>query len=116
MDLALIEAVCTKLPHVESEIKWKSDLVFMIARKMFCLVDLEAIPTTVAFKVAVEDFDELSTLPYFKPAPYFAQHNWVTVVDIDKISLTDFQRLIEISYLLVKNRLSKKAIRNYGVA
>ena len=114
MDIETVEKICKSLPHVTDEIKWKSDLVYMIARKMFCVVDLEAVPTTVAFKVPEEDFEEISTAVNFKPAPYFAQHHWVTVVDFNKISVRELERYIETSYGLVKERLSKKAVGELG--
>lgn len=90
------------------EIKWKSDLVYMIAKKMFCVVDLDAIPTSVAFKVPDDAFEELSVCENFKPAPYFAQHKWVTVVDINKISLSALREHIETSYAIVRSKLTKK--------
>jgi len=110
MDISAIENICKALPHATEEIKWKSDLVFMIARKMFCVIDLEAVPTSVAFKVPHEDFEEVSERPNFKPAPYFAQHKWVTVIDIDKISTSELQKYIQISYELVKAKLSRKVL------
>ncbi|MCR5862349.1 MmcQ/YjbR family DNA-binding protein [Flavobacterium sp. J372] len=72
MDINQIQQICNALPHVESEIKWKSDLVFMIARKMFCVIDLEALPTSIAFKVHADDYDEsapakTSSLPPTSP-------------------------------------------------
>ena len=112
MDIEEIDKICKGLPHVEVEIKWKSDLVYMVARKMFCVVDLEAVPTSVAFKVPNEDFDETSTQLNFKPAPYFAQHKWVTAIDITEISTVALKKHIVKSYELVKARLPKMALRD----
>jgi len=111
MDIETIDKICKDLPYVKEEIKWKSDLVYMIAKKMFCIVDLEAVPMSVAFKVSNEDFDEISNGPNFKPAPYFAQHQWVTVVDTNRISLVELKTHIKTSYELVKAKLTKKALR-----
>jgi len=111
MDIEKIDKICKDLPHVGVEIKWKSDLVYMVARKMFCITDLEAIPTSVAFKVPNEDFDAISTRINFKPAPYFAQHHWVTVLNISEISTVELKKYIVQSYGLVKAKLSKKALR-----
>ncbi len=112
MNIETIENICKSLPHVTEEIKWKSDLVFMIAKKMFCVVDLEAVPVSVAFKVPEDDFDTLSTTTHFKPAPYFAQHKWVTLTDIEKISVPELASHIKVSYGLVKAKLSKKTLRD----
>ena len=114
MDIETVEKICKSLPHVTDEIKWKSDLVYMIARKMFCVVDLEAVPTSVAFKVPIDDFEEISTAVNFKPAPYFAQHHWVTVVDFNKISVRDLEEFIGVSYGLVKGKLSRKVLGELG--
>jgi len=111
MDIEKIDKICKDLPHVEAEIKWKSDLVYMIAKKMFCVIDLEAVPTSVAFKVSNEDFDAISTQINFKPAPYFAQHKWVTVINISEISAAELRKHLFKSYDLVKARLSKKILR-----
>ena len=110
MEIEIIENICFGLAHVESEIKWKSDLVFMIARKMFCVVDLDSYPNSIAFKVPEEDFEELAATSYFKPAPYFAQHSWVTLTEPNKIPIKDLQDYIRVSYELVKGKLSKKAL------
>jgi predicted DNA-binding protein (MmcQ/YjbR family) len=114
MEIDTVEKICKSLPFVTVDIKWKSDLVFMVAGKMFCVADLESIPTSVAFKVPDEDFDEVSTQLNFKPAPYFAQHKWVTVIDISKIAASDLKSLITASYRLVKTNLSKKALKELG--
>ena len=115
MDISEIQDFCTSLPHVESEIKWKSDLVFMIARKMFCVIDLEAIPTSVAFKVPHDDYDEISTRDNFKPAPYFAKNKWVTVIDIEKFRRSEAEFFIQQSYELVKVKLPKKIRLEMGL-
>jgi len=112
MELEIIEQICFGFPNVESEIKWKSDLVFMIAKKMFCVIDLESIPNSIAFKVPDNDFEELASTNYFKPAPYFAQHNWVTLIEPNKISKKDLQNHLQTSYELVKAKLGKKALRS----
>lgn len=108
MDISQIQQLCNALPHVESEIKWKSDLVFMIARKMFCVIDLEALPTSVAFKVPHDDYDEISTRENFKPAPYFAKNKWVTFIDIERLKKSEAEFFIKQSYELVMAKLPKK--------
>jgi len=114
MDINQIQQLCTGLPHVESEIKWKSDLVFMIARKMFCVIDLEALPTSVAFKVPHDDYDEISTRENFKPAPYFAKNKWVTVIDIERLKKSEAEFFIKQSYELVRDKLPKKVRAELG--
>lgn len=114
MDISQLQQICNSLPHVESEIKWKSDLVFMIARKMFCIIDLEALPTAAAFKVPADDYDEIRTRENFKPAPYFAKNKWVTVFDIERLKKSDAEFFIQQSYELVKAKLPKKVRAELG--
>ncbi len=115
MELSDLEQICLSLPATEQEIKWKSDLVFMVARKMFCVVDLDAVPLAVAFKVSEQDFEELIALPLFKPAPYFAKHHWVTVLDISKLGKRQWESHLKGSYELVKAKLSAKARRDFKI-
>ena len=75
MDIEAVEKICNALPCANSEIKWKSDLVFMIAKKMFCVVDLDAMPASVAFKVPDEDFEEQAAAEYFIPPPILHSTN-----------------------------------------
>lgn len=114
MTIEYIQSICLAFEQTTEEIKWKSDLVFMVARKMFCLIDLQSVPTTCAFKVRDEDFDEILSQPFFIPAPYFAQHKWVTITDIEKVSANDLTKHLQISYELVKARLSKKRKAEMG--
>lgn len=114
MSIEDIEHICCSFADVQQEIKWKSDLVFMVGRKMFCLIDLEAVPPTAAFKVGVEQFEQLTAMPYHAPAPYFARHNWVTVADISKIPVSQWKEYLATSYALVRSRLSKKVLREMG--
>ena len=115
MDIADVEKICKALPHVTVGIKWKSDLVYMVAEKMFCVVDLEAMPTSVAFKVPSDSFEELAASANCKPAPYFAQHKWVTVIDFNKIPIADLEQHIKTSYQLVTARLTNKVRKELGI-
>ena len=108
MDIPTLETIALSLPGVEKEIKWKSDLVFMVGSKMFFVIDLEGPPHSASFKVEEDQFEELAATTYFRPAPYFAKHHWVMIEDISKAKISNWKEFIETSYRLVFDKLSAK--------
>ena len=108
MDVESIQSICRKLPAVTEDIKWGADLVFSVGGKMFCVVGLEQSPTTASFKVTDEEFEEMSSRPGFKPAPYVAKYKWVWIEDINKMKKTEWTHYLKQSYELVKEKLSAK--------
>jgi predicted DNA-binding protein (MmcQ/YjbR family) len=108
-DIEAIGNICHQLPHVTEGIKWGNDLCFMIGGKMFCVVLLNT-PFKVSFKVAEEEFEEISNLPGIIPAPYAARHKWVLVENVKVFTKTKWEYYINQSYQLVKAKLSKKQL------
>ena len=108
MNVEDIQTLCRKLPAVTEDIKWGQDLVFSVGGKMFCVVGLEQSPTTASFKVKDEEFEEMSSWPGFKPAPYVAKYKWVWMDDINKMKKTDWKKYLQQSYDLVKAKLTAK--------
>ena len=111
MDIEEIQSLCKALPAVTEDVKWGHDLVFSIGEKMFCVVGLSETPTSATFKVKDVEFDEMSTRPGFKPAPYVARYKWVMIEDIRTMSKTDWEHYVKQSYELVKAKLPAK-LRN----
>jgi predicted DNA-binding protein (MmcQ/YjbR family) len=72
---------------------------------MFCVVGLDQSHTTASFKVKDDEFEEISNWPGLKPAPYVARYKWVSIEDIHKIKKTDWEKNIQQSYELIKNKL-----------
>ena len=110
-----IQAICKLFPAVKEEIKWDHDLVFSIGKKMFCVVGLDHSPTTASFKVTDEAFDEMSSWPGFKPAPYLARYKWVWIDDITRIKRADWNKYLQQSYELVKAKLPSKVKKELGL-
>jgi len=108
MDIEDIQAICKKLPATTEDIKWGHDLCFSIGGKMFLVTSADETPTSASFKVADEDFDELSERKGFKPAPYMARHKWVWVENINLVNKKEWKQLAQNSYELVKAKLPKK--------
>ena len=116
MHIEDIQAICRQLTGVTEDIKWEHDLVFSIGGKMFCVVGLYQTPTSASFKVRDDEFDEMSNLPGFKPAPYVAKYKWVWIDDITKMKKADWKRYLHQSYDLVKDKLPNKIKKQLGIA
>lgn len=115
MNIEDLQNICRQLPHVTEDIKWGHDLVFSIGGKMFCVAGLDQSPTTASFKVTDEEFEEMSTRPGFKPAPYVAKYKWVWIDDISKMKKSDWKKYLKQSYDLVKEKLPPKIKKQLGL-
>lgn len=107
MDVETLRILCLSLPAVTEDVKWQHDLVFSIGGKMFCVVSLEA-PFRCSFKVRVDEFEELSAMEGFMPAPYMARAKWVSVIKPGVINHKQWEHYIKRSYEMVKQKLTKK--------
>ena len=104
-----------ELPHVTEDIKWGHDLVFSVGTKMFCVVGPDQFPVSASFKVTDSEYDEMSSRPGFRPAPYLARHKWVFIEDINKMKKGEWKKYIQQSYELVKDKLSGKLKKQSGI-
>jgi len=82
---------------------------------MFCVAALDG-PLTVSFKVRDDEFDDLSSAPGLKPAPYVARYKWVLVEDVNSLSRSEWTHYVKQSYELVKAKLPKKLARQHGLS
>ena len=115
MDIETLRDMCMALPAVTEDVKWGHDLCFSVAGKMFCVAALEG-PLTVSFKVPDEEFDELSSSPGMRPAPYVARYKWVLVEDVNKLSRKQWEHYVRQSYDLIRSKLPKKLAKQHGLA
>lgn len=115
MNLDTLRDFCRKLPAVTEDVKWGHDLCFSVAGKMFCVAALDG-PLSVSFKVKNDEFDELSSSPGIRPAPYVARYKWVLVEEINQLNRTEWEHYITQSYELVKAKLPKKLAREHGLS
>ena len=114
MDVEVLREYCLSLPAVTEDVKWGNDLVFSVGGKMFCAASLEA-SLHFSFKVADEDFEELSNRAGFKPAPYLARAKWVLTMEPSRLHTKEWKDFIKQSYELVKNKLPKKLRVELGI-
>lgn len=115
MNIETLRELCRSLPAVTEDVKWGHDLCFSVAGKMFCVAALDG-PLTVSFKVRDDEFDELSSSPGMRPAPYVARYKRVLVEDVNKLSRKEWAHYVKQSYDLVRAKLPKKLARQHGLS
>ena len=115
MDIPTLETIALSLPGVEKEIKWKSDLVFMVGSKMFFVIDLEGPPHSASFKVQEERFEELAATTYFRPAPYFARAGWVAISAGSPLSGDEVEAYVREAHRIVAGKLTRKVRTQLGL-
>ena len=105
-----VRAFCLSLPNATEDVQWEHDLLFRIAGKMFCVANLEPgiSPTKIAFKCTPEKFAELVEIESIIPAPYMARNHWVAMIEIDALRQPEIKELIQESYQMILEKLSKK--------
>jgi predicted DNA-binding protein (MmcQ/YjbR family) len=120
MKAETIRKHCQDWPGVTEDIKWGSDLVFSVAGKMFCVLDMAQIESggsgRLGFKVESERFLELTDRPGIVPAPYLARAHWISLTVPDPLPAAEISALIRRSYELVFANLPKSKQRELGNA
>jgi len=112
MDESALRKLTAAWPGVEAGIKWEDDLVFTVAKKMFCVTCVHGPHAgSMSFKVEDERFLELTERPGFIPAPYMARSHWVQIADPKKLRAAELQAFVRRSYELVRAKLPKKTQR-----
>lgn len=115
MSLEKIRDYCLSLPHVTEEVLWQKDLVFKIGGKMFAVIGLDAGPASqFSFKCTPEEFADLTELEGIIPAPYAARYHWIAVQKPGALNQAEIKRLIKGSYEMVKAKLPKKTLAQFG--
>ncbi|HKV12855.1 MAG TPA: MmcQ/YjbR family DNA-binding protein [Thermoanaerobaculia bacterium] len=105
---------CRSLPGVTEDVKWDNDLVFSVGGKMFVVFGLPDFEP-FSFKVHPAVFGTLTQQEGIRPAPYMAQHSWVSVASRGVLPEEEVTALIQESYALVAQKLSKKARERLGI-
>ncbi|WP_266203544.1 MmcQ/YjbR family DNA-binding protein [Pontibacter kalidii] len=115
MTIEDLQELCRQLPGVTESIKWEHDLCFCVADKMFLVVGLDKAPVSASFKVAAEEFEEMSSRTGFSPAPYLARYKWVALDDISRLAPQEWEQRVRASYALVAGKLPKKVRQGLGL-
>lgn len=100
---------CHTLPRTTEDVQWGDNLLFRIAKKIYCVTPLEPeSPVKLSFKCTPEKFAELVEVEGIIPAPYMARNHWVAVTDLKALRQPEIKELIRNSYQLVFDKLPKK--------
>ena len=105
---------CRSLPGATEDVKWGNDLVFSVGGKMFAAFGLPE-HEPFSFKVEPALFPVLTGRPGVVPAPYLAQHSWVSVKTREALTTEELEELLWESYQLVAQKLSKKMRASLGI-
>ena len=111
MDIEQLQQLCRQLPGTTEDLKWGHNLVFSVGAKMYALISFDEDPPRISFKTEPAMFEALSHQEGIIPAPYLARAKWVTLLRADVLPGEELTDLVEESYRLVFEKLSKKAQR-----
>jgi predicted DNA-binding protein (MmcQ/YjbR family) len=111
-----IQNICQGMPSVTQDIKWEDHLCFNVGGKMFLITSPDQFPVTAWFKTSSSDFQSLTQLEGFVPAPYLARHQWVAVDDIRRFTISQWSEYLVKSYELVTSKFSLKLQRKLGIS
>lgn len=109
-----LKQICEALPGTTQDVKWEDHLCFSVGGKMYLVTSPDSVPHTASFKAGDEEFEKLSAMEGFMPAPYMARHKWVLADDISRLSKRDWEKYIPASYALVYARLPAKIKKEIG--
>lgn len=108
MNIEKLRQICIAYPAVTEDIKWETDLCFLIVDKMFCVTSLQAETMQFTFKASDEDYPVLIERDGFEPAPYLARAKWVRCTDTSKLKRGEADKLLRKSYELIRGKLPAK--------
>jgi predicted DNA-binding protein (MmcQ/YjbR family) len=108
MTIEELQSICNSFKGVTTDIKWEDHLCFNVGKKIFLITSLDTIPPTASFKVTEEAFDQLVERDGISQARYFAKRQWATVDDISRLTHSEWEEYISMSYGLVASKLPGK--------
>ncbi|HRI60635.1 MAG TPA: MmcQ/YjbR family DNA-binding protein [Saprospiraceae bacterium] len=111
MNIESLRDLCLSFPGVTEDIKWGSDLCFLVGEKMFCVASAD-IDQGASFKVRDEEYRDMIAREGIIPAPYLARAKWVYVLDFLWLSDAEWEHYARQSYELVKAKLPKKILES----
>ena len=116
MNIEELRSTCLALPGVTEDIKWGSDLCFLIGGKMFAVTSATPTPEfSCTLKCDPETFARLTERENIEPAAYVGRYHWISVKTADALSKKEWKERIRASYDEVFAKLPpkiKKTIKN----
>jgi predicted DNA-binding protein (MmcQ/YjbR family) len=114
MNIEWVRDFCLSVKAVTEDVKWESNLCFLVGEKIFCMTSLEA-AFRVSIKVLPEDFEILTTRHGIVRAPYLARGGWVSITDPQALTSIEWKDSLQQSYKLIAGKLSKKEKLKLGL-
>ena len=108
MTIEDLQQLCKTFPGMTEDIKWDDHLCFNVGGKMFMVTSPDRVPQTVSFKTTDEDFETLTQLEGFIPAPYMARYKWVFTDNINRLGKKEWEIYARRSYNLIFEKLPVK--------
>lgn len=105
MDIETFRAYNLSLKGTTEGMKW-DHLCFMIAEKLFVIIDLEL--GSFSLKCDPEDFDALVGRAGIQQAPHMAKRQWIKVNGLEVMPDEELKMRIQTSRALIMAKLSKK--------
>lgn len=111
MDLVTFERYCLSKKAATEDMPFdETTLCFRIGGKIFAMTDIQRDPFRFNLKIQPERSIELrESYECIKPGYYSDKKNWITIEPDGTISDELIFELIDNSYMLVYNKLTKKA-------
>lgn len=113
MNIEELRAYCLSLPRVTEDVKWGSDLCFLVGNKIFAITTTG--PTAefgCSLKCDPETFARLVEREDISPSPYLARYHWVAVNSETALTKKEWRERIKGSYDEVFAKLPTKIKRS----
>jgi predicted DNA-binding protein (MmcQ/YjbR family) len=114
MNIEWVREFCLSLKAVTEDVKWESNLCFLVGGKIFCMTSLEG-AFRVSLKVLPEDFESFTTRHGIIRAAYLARGGWVSITDSQSLTSIEWKEALQKSYELIAAKLSRKEKQKLGL-
>ena len=111
---ALLQDYCRSLPGTTEDVKWETNLVFSVGKKMYAVFGLPE-GEYLSFKTDPLVFTALTTRDGIEPAPYLARARWIRLPVRGVLPRREIEDLLQEAHSLVAAKLSKKLRAELGI-
>ncbi len=108
---------CRSLPQSTHVVQWGNSDVWKVGGKLFALLGWSDGDSAATFKVSDLAYEVLSDMLGIRPAPYLASRGmkWVQVYGDPGLPDDQLRAHIEVSYEMIKAKLTKKKRAELGL-
>jgi predicted DNA-binding protein (MmcQ/YjbR family) len=104
------------LPGAELSIKWGSDHIFVVGKKMFAGMGPKKTNEGISFKADEMSFEILTKKKGITPSKYLARAHWVSLDRLDRLPDKQLKAYLTRAHAIVAAGLSKKLRTSLGIA